>query len=417
MDGSKGTQGAPGANTAALPAWVLGPMRMLVERMAKRSEVSFEITWPDGSTVRLGDAKPAFWCTLRTYRAVLALGLHDEMAVGEAFLRGDIEIEGDFVSALRLRSSLGDVALLDHLRQTYWQPWFHGQTRQDQRWIEAHYDEVPDFYLAFLDERHRCYSHGYFASADEPLEDAISRKLTTALDSLAVRPGARILDIGAGWGAFNEFAGARGYRVVSLTLSGPSESYVQGVIDRKGLDCEVRRCHLLEFEDPQGFDGIVNLGVTEHLPDYARTLQVYDRLLAPGGRVFLDACSSRTKFPFSSFVKRHVWPGNATPLVFHEYAAAVADSAFDILSVAEDRMSYALTARAWARKLEASRASLVARFGEAKFRRFQLYLWGCVHGFETRSLGACHLLLQKPLDGARHTLARHAWARLPAVFR
>ncbi len=41
----------------------------------------------------------------------------------------------------------------------------------------------------------------------------------------------------------------------------------------------------------------VNMGVTEHLPDYRRTLDHYARLLKPGGRVFIDA-STREVFTF-----------------------------------------------------------------------------------------------------------------------
>ena len=42
----------------------------------------------------------------------------------------------------------------------------------------------------------------------------------------------------------------------------------------------------------------------EAYPDYGRTMLAYTRLLKPGGRVFLDACSARLKFPFSAFTNR-----------------------------------------------------------------------------------------------------------------
>jgi cyclopropane-fatty-acyl-phospholipid synthase len=324
-----------------------------------------------------------------------------------------VDIEGNMPAMLGLRSFMSDVSLLDHLRQTYLQPLLHGQTQQDERWIAQHYDESPEFYLAFLDRRHHCYSHGYFESANDSLEDAISRKLETALDALELEAGARILDIGAGWGAFTEFGARRGYNVVSLTISRASEHHVQGLIEREGLCAEVRRCHLLEYEDEARFDGIVNLGVTEHLPDYGRTMQAYARLLKPGGRVFLDACSSRVKYPFSAFIKRHIWPGNATPMVLHQYLDAVAASPFEVLEVVDDRESYRLTTLAWAKNLEAARSGIVARWGEHQFRRFQLYLWGCVHGFEAHQFGAYHLLLQKVDDRRASELRRPGWARLP----
>lgn len=51
-------------------------------------------------------------------------------------------------------------------------------------------------------------------------------------------------------------------------------------------------------------------------PERARSafacLQQYERLLKPGGRVFLDACAYRTRFPFSTFISTYIWSGNAT---------------------------------------------------------------------------------------------------------
>src|SRR6516164_9365186 len=159
---------------------------------------------------------------------------------------------------------------------------------------------------------------------DETLERAIRRKLDTAIDACGMQPGWRVLDIGAGWGAFTEHAGKRGVRVTSLTISAESERYVNDLIARQDLPCKVVCEHFLEFASKERYDAIVNLGVTEHLPDYAATLAQYEKLLKPGGRVFLDACASRTKYPFSSFVLSHVWPGNATPLQLTDYLRALA---------------------------------------------------------------------------------------------
>src|SRR5262245_11238050 len=224
------------ATTGGFLKWLVPRAAPVLERMAHQSGIAFDVRWPDGALSHCGAGGPVFRCTFHTPAAVLALLMRRELRIGEAFLRGDIDIEGDFPAMLRLRAFLGDVSLLDHLRQTYLDPLLRGQARQDERLIGQHYDESPDFYLAFLDRRHHCYSHGYFASEDESLEDAISRKLETALASLKLAEGSRILDIGAGWGAFTAFGAQRGYRVVSLTISTASERFVRALIEREGLD-------------------------------------------------------------------------------------------------------------------------------------------------------------------------------------
>jgi len=211
----------------------------MLKSIAQRSGVSFDLIWPDGSRLHCGAGERRFCCRLRNTRAVLALLLRHDSRLGEAFLDGDIDLEGDLTSMLRLRSLFNDVSPLDHLRQIYLQPLLGGQTRQDKRWIHQHYDEAPEFYLSFLDRRHRCYSHGYFSMENESLEDAISRKLQTALDALRLPPGARILDVGAGWGAMTEFGAQRGYHMVSLTLSRQSEKFVNELIQKHSLSAAV----------------------------------------------------------------------------------------------------------------------------------------------------------------------------------
>jgi len=140
------------------------------------------------------------------------------------------------------------------------------------------------------------------------------------------------------------------------------------------------------------------LGVTEHLPDYTSTLAQYQKLLKPGGRVFLDACASRTKYPFSSFVLSHVWPGNTTPLQLTDYLDAVSRTPFELIRVTNDRRNYLLTTKCWAENLDRHRDQIIARWGERLYRRFRLYLWGCVHSFSTDDVTAYRLLLELPAD-------------------
>ncbi|APR81802.1 Cyclopropane-fatty-acyl-phospholipid synthase [Minicystis rosea] len=360
--------------------------------------VTFDICLPDRPARRIGTGQPSFQVIARNARATAALLSFDELRIGEAYLDGDLDIEGSLLAALDLRASFSDQHLLGHLFSTYAEPLLFGQVNRDKKWIHEHYDTDPDFYLLFLDQRHRCYSHGYFAHDEEPLEDAILRKLDTALTSIGVGPGARVLDIGAGWGAFTQHAARRGIHVTSLTISAASHRYVTNLIAREGLSARVLLDHFLEHRSDEPYDAIVNLGVTEHLPDYQATLAQYARLLKPGGRVFLDACSSRRKFPFTAFVRKHIWPGNASPLALADYTAALAETPLELCEVKNDRRNYELTTMRWAESLERHRETIVARWGERHYRRFRIYLWGCVQGFKRGDLGAYHLLLELPRD-------------------
>lgn len=374
--------------------------------------MAFDFQMPGGSPVRVGHGNPAFLIAARNQTAVNAIRSFDEVRIGEAYLNGDLDIEGDLVAALDLRNSLSDRHLLAYLWSTFGQKLFYGQANRDEKWISEHYDASPEFYLAFLDPKYRCYSHGYYANDDEPLESAIERKLETAMANCGIGPGSRVLDIGAGWGAFTQFAGERGAQVTSLTISAESEAYVKELITRRSLNCQVVRQHFLEYKSEEPYDAIVNLGVTEHLPDYRASLVQYDRLLKPGGRVYLDACASRTKYPFSTFVLKYVWPGNATPMHLPGYMEAVAETAFETVMIQNDRRSYLLTTKAWAENLDRNRDVLVALFGESLYRRFRIYLWGCVHCFSSDVVTAYRWMLEKPRGSGRTGLTRSTPAKM-----
>ncbi len=361
-----------------------------------RTPIPFEILTDDGATLSFGVSEPTpprFRVVVRDDAGHDALISLDQLQVAMAYLRGHLDVEGDLAAALNMRRFFSDIHPIAFLGR--WAPsLWHGRTGHDRRTISQHYDEDSDFFLTFLDKRHRCYTQGVFTGDDEPLEDAITRKLDIALDDLQVKPGDRVLEVGGGWGAFAEHAARRGIEVTTVTLAVESEKFLNDLFQRERLPVTVVRQHILKYESEQPFDAIVNMGVTEHLPDYRATLRTYARLLKPGGRVYLDALAMRRKHTASTFFKQHVYPGRSAPLLLHSYLRQVARSPFDLLSVEDDRHNYYLTCRAWAQRLDARREEIVARWGEELYRRFRIFLWGSASGFDTRLVQAYRWTLQ-----------------------
>jgi cyclopropane-fatty-acyl-phospholipid synthase len=360
----------------------------------------FAIDLPGSGQWSFGTGTPKATIVVKSAKGLAALVSLDATRLAEAYRKGALEVVGDLQSLLSMR----DAIFRDRHPLTstwrYLQPRLFGRIASDTAWIADHYEYSDEFYLRFLDSRHRCYSQAVFASDDEPLEDAQSRKLQFAVDAIRVRPGDRVLDIGGGWGAFTEYGGRLGLAVTSLTLSRASESFVQRLIDAQGLPCRVVREHLFEHHPEQPYDAIVNLGVTEHLPDYPATLAKYQQLLKPGGRVYLDASASRTSHDVSAFLLRHLFPGNGTVLCLHKYLKAASQTPFAVLNVLNDRHNYLLTARHWAENLDRNRERIIAAGGEPLYRTFRLYLWGCVDGFTRDIIQAYRLVLELP-DRAR----------------
>ncbi|MEV1289871.1 class I SAM-dependent methyltransferase [Micromonospora sp. NPDC049679] len=362
---------------------------------AARPPVPFAVAPAGGPAHLFGAGEPQFTIRVTDARGAKALAALDQFAVAVAYLQGWLDVDGDLAAALRMRAFFTDFHPLAWVSR-FGPALLRGGKEDDRRAISHHYDEESEFFLTFLDTRHRCYTEGVFAADDEPLEDAMTRKMDLALDAIGVKPGDRVLEVGGGWGAFAEHAARRGLQVTTTTLSRESERYLTELFAREQLPVRVVREHIFGFTADRPFDAIVNMGVTEHLPDYRTTLRKYAELLRPGGHVYLDALAMRRKHIASTFMKRYVYPGRSAPLLLHQYLRQVARSPFELLSVVDDRHNYYLTCREWGRRLDAAREDIVQRWGEPLYRRFRLFLWGSAAGFDTGLVQAYRWVLRRP---------------------
>ena len=169
------------------------------------SPVSFDVTLPDGAIQRFGPGAPSFHVTLKNQRGLRAVTSIDEGRIGDAYVAGDIDIEGNMLNPFVLRASMKDA----HPLTAAWrfiQPLLFGQVHTDRQAITAHYDLDTNLFLAFLDPAAPLYSQGIYERDDETLEAATLRKFDYAFQRLGLKAGDHILEIGPGWGAWFEYA-------------------------------------------------------------------------------------------------------------------------------------------------------------------------------------------------------------------
>ena len=305
-----------------------------------------------------------------------ALGSFDEFDTAVAYVEGDIDFEGDFLSAFELRRFFVDRHPLRSIAR-FLRPYLTGQSAQNKALVPKHYDFGNDFYFTFLDKRFRLYSQALFLTDNESLEAAAANKLDYICESCRIGPGTDVLDIGAGWGSFSFYAAERGANVTMLTVSSEQQTFLQDELKKQPAAdrLQVILEDIYAFQPDRKFDAITLLGVMEHLPDYARLLQHFEQLLKDNGRVYMDFSAIRRKYGISTFTYSNVFEGNGSPVYLPGLVDAANEGAFEIVEVLNDRHSYYLTVKHWAESLEANRATLAERFGEPTFRLFQLYLW------------------------------------------
>ena len=366
----------------------------LIERIGS-VHTPFTVELPSGESRKVGDSEPTFMIGLRNERALRAVRSLDEGNISEAYIHGDIDLEGDMLKPFDLRQSLDDA----HPLVAAWrflEPLLFGQVYTNKRAISSHYNADPNLFLSFLDPVFPAYSQGVYESDDEPLAKALQRKFDWALEQCGIGKGTRVLEIGPGWGAFAGHALQAGARFTGITNSEVSQTYLRGKLANFGDNFDIELTDFYEYQPKEKFDAIVIMGVIEHLPDYERVLKKFSSLLKPGGKVFLDGSAWKKKYELSTFMIRHIYPGNHSFLVLDDFLNKMFKTDFEVDVIHNDRWSYYLTFKQWAMNLDAHKEYIQRTFGDFEFRKFRLYLWGATYEFLHRNLDCYRLILSKP---------------------
>ena len=110
------------------------------------------------------------------------------------------------------------------------------------------------------------YSCAYFERPDMTLDQAQLAKKRLIAAKLLVRPGARVLDIGCGWGGMALYlARVCGAEVVGVTLSQEQLRVARARAEAAGLADRVS-FRLQDYREiPDTFDNVVSVGMFEHV--------------------------------------------------------------------------------------------------------------------------------------------------------
>lgn len=417
----------------------------------------FVVRYWDGSEeggAPAGVATPRFTLIVRRPGALRrALLPPSELALVEAYLRDDLDAEGDLgaasllgdATAAALRSPGAALRAARHLLALPRRDAFPNASpdapssrgterraplpaarprhdrRRDARAVRFHYDVGNDFYALWLDERMQ-YSCGYFPTGAEDIHAAQRAKLEHVCRKLRLAPGERLLDVGCGWGGLLEHAALRhGVEGVGVTLSEPQAAAARarfaaaGIADR----CRVEVRDYRDVAAEGAFDKVVSVGMREHvgcarLPDYFAAVH---RVLKPGG-LYLDhgivrggaaesrgvrAWAARRLWRRDAFIQRHVFPDGELATL----GALIRDAeraGLEARDVENLREHYTLTLRHWVRRLEARHAEAAAMVGERTYRVWRLYMAASALGFRTGRITLCQTLYARPADGGLVTL-------------
>lgn len=363
-----------------------------------------------------------------------------ELSMVEAYLHGDIDVEGDLESASTLADAaaerLGSARTLARItRRLFALPAGGSGSVTDGRRTRArargrahsrhrdaesnrfHYDTGNEFYELWLD-RKMVYSCAYFAPGVSTLDDAQTAKLDHICRKLRLTPGERLLDIGCGWGALVMHAAQHyGVHAHGVTLAPQQAALALQRIAAAGL-ADRCRVELLDYRDLPAsaqYDKISSVGMAEHVgrSQMAAYFNTAFRLTRDGGLFLNHSIVDNGRSPRalltsrplrwtadrlwrrSEFIDRYVFP-DFDLLPLGELISMGEHAGFDARDIENLRDHYALTCRHWVRRLESHHAEAAALVGESGYRVWRLYMAAGAHQHASGSNGIVQMVLAKP---------------------
>jgi cyclopropane-fatty-acyl-phospholipid synthase len=375
--------------------------RTVFKLLARLQHGSLDVQMPDGSSAHFGCTDgPRAALRLRDWAVCNAALRSGDIGFAESYVAGQWSTP-DLRALLELlivnREALESViygrwwgALAYRLRHL-----LNRNSRQGSRKnIHAHYDLGNRFYQLWLDASMNYSSAWFDGDCSQSLVQAQEAKMRRALQECELQAGARVLEIGCGWGAIAECA-ARDFQaqLTGLTLSSEQLAWGQQRLRSAGLSeqAELRMQDYRDISDPP-FDAVISIEMFEavgraYWPVYFKT--VHDRL-KPGGRACIQSITIRDDLferysRSSDFIQQYIFPGGMlpSPSQFRIHAEAAGLRVVNELAFGLD---YAETLKRWRDAFLRQEARVLEQGFDTRFLRlWEFYLAYCEAAFAAGS--------------------------------
>jgi cyclopropane-fatty-acyl-phospholipid synthase len=326
--------------------------------------------------------------------------IYDLIAIAKSNMRPEVATPGARLQHLRRSVTLAPVARAIGLKAA-------------RANVAHHYDLDERLYRLFLDGDMQ-YSCAWFERPDMTLDQAQLAKKRLIASKLLVRPGARVLDIGCGWGGMALYiARCCDADVTGITLSQEQLRVAEARAEAAGLSHRVR-FRLQDYREiNETFDNIVSVGMFEHVgkrqfPVFFRTAA---RLLAPDGVMLLHSMTQPAPAPYNQpFFEKYIFPGGYIPGV-SEVIPKIEDSGLLLRDLEILTLHYADTLKAWRQRFLARREEVLKLYDERFIRMWEFYLAGAESAFRHDNMHVSHFQLAHDQDRVPRTRAYIAEAQ------
>ena len=373
---------------------------LMVKALNKFDDICFLVI-VDGEEYKIGEGEPTFTAKFKESIPVSKLLSSTSLALGEAYMSGNLEIEGDLYHALDYFMSEMDKFSID--KKAMKKLIFTSISKKNQeKEVRSHYDIGNDFYKLWLDET-MSYSCGYFLNDNDTLYQAQVNKVDYILKKLYLKEGMRLLDIGCGWG-FLLIEAAKKYKIhgTGITLSVEQYNEFRRRIVDEGLE-DYLEVKLMDYRDLKNsdlkFDRVVSVGMLEHVgrDNYQLFIDCVNTVLKPHGLFLLHFISGLKEHPGDPWIKKYIFPGGVIPSL-REIMNCLAEDNFHTLDVENLRNHYNRTLLCWEKNYKEHIDEVREMFDEEFVRMWDLYLSACAAIFHNGIIDIHQILVSKGVN-------------------
>lgn len=237
--------------------------------------------------------------------------------------------------------------------------------------VNSHYGLGDVLFRNMLGES-MAYTCGYWKDVDN-LDDSQEAKFDLICRKFGLYRGARVLDVGCGWGSFLKYA-ADNYGVTGVGITISEEHVKLSKELCSGLPIEIRLQDYRDLNDQQ-FDFIVGIGVIEAFgPKNHKTfMNIVNKHLKDDGLFLLHTIGSNdAKYSTDPWTERYIFPGSYLPTI--EQIAKAANGALVIEDVHNFGNDYATTLQAWNDNFVSNWETTISKHYDQRFYRMWTYM-------------------------------------------
>jgi cyclopropane-fatty-acyl-phospholipid synthase len=359
-------------------------------RMAGSPPLRFRL-WNE-EIIELDGSHAEFTIRLNDHKALLSLVANPNLAFGDLYSAGRLEVDGDLSDLMETLYHKVDEA------RKHWPKWLEALWRnhnprstglsEAKENIHHHYDLGNDFYRLWLDNAEMQYTCAYYESTDISLEQAQLAKLEHICRKLRLKPGMTVAEAGCGWGGLSRYmAREYGVKVHAYNISKEQLAYAREEAKRQNLD------HLIDYiEDDYRniagqYDAFVSIGMLEHVgkASFPAMSQLIRRVLKPHGIAMLHSIGRNQPMLMNAWIEKRIFPG-AYPPSISEFMGICEQGEFSVLDVENLRLHYAQTLNHWMERFQSHRDQVIEMYDEHFTRAWEMYLAGSIAAFRAGSL-------------------------------